>query len=355
MDAGASRDWTAAANAHRIGKDPATAAIDRSVELLADDRACYDGGRAPTGKGSQATARIASAAWMATSANTLRSISEIAQPHGRHCIMKKETRKLAGKYVPGISGAALALLLGFGTPLGANADEKDAMRLIKAMSDYLAAQKAISFAYDANLEVVTAEKQKLALASSGAVTLQRPNKIRAVRSGGFADVELLFDGKTLTLLGKNANRYSQLEVPGTIDHLIDELKDTYNRPLPAADLLLTNVHDELMRDVVDVKDIGSGVIGGVECDHLAFRNKDVDWQIWIAQGNRPYPCRYVITSTLVEGGPQYSVQIRDWKTGSAVSPADFEFKNSTNATKMDFKDLPDTDELPKHFQTGADK
>ena len=199
--------------------------------------------------------------------------------------------------MPGITGAALALLLGFGTPLGANADEKDARRLVKAMSDYLAAQKAISFAYDATLEVVTAEKQKLALASSGTVTLNRPDKIRAARSGGFADVELTFDGKTMTLLGKNANLYSQLDVPGTIDHLIDELKDTYKRPLPAADLLMANVNDELMPDVVDVKDIGSGVVGGVECDHLAFRNKDVDWQIWIAQGDRPYPCRYVITST----------------------------------------------------------
>jgi hypothetical protein len=266
--------------------------------------------------------------------------------------MKRTTRKLAGN---GITGAALALLLGLGTPLGANADETDARRLVKAMSDYLGAQKAISFAYDANLEVVTAEKQKLALASSGAVTLLRPDKIRAVRSGGFADVEMVFDGKTMTLVGKNANLYSQLDVPGTIDHLIDELKDTYNRPLPAADLLMSNVHDELMPDVIDVKDIGSGVIGGVECDHLAFRNKDVDWQIWIAQGDRPYPCRYVITSTLVEGGPQYSVQIRDWKTGAAVAPADFGFRNPTKATKMDFKDLPDTDDLPKHFKTGAGK
>lgn len=254
-----------------------------------------------------------------------------------------------------ITGAALAMLLGLGAPLGANADETDARRLVKAMSDYMAAQKAISFDYDANLEVVTTEKQKLALASSGTVTLQRPDKIRAARSGGFADVELFFDGKTLTLLGKNANLYSQLDVPGTIDHLIDELKDTYNRPLPAADLLMSNAHDAIMTDVIDVKDLGSGVVGGVECDHLAFRNKEVDWQIWIAQGDRPYPCRYVITSTLVEGAPQYSVQIRDWKTGGAVAPADFGFQNSTQAKKMDFKDLPDTGDLPKHFRVGEDK
>jgi len=56
------------------------------------------------------------------------------------------------------------------------------------------------------------------------------------------------------------------------------------------------------------------VIGGKECDHFAFRKEDIDWQIWIAQGDRPYPCRYVITSKQVDQSPQYSVQIKDWKT-----------------------------------------
>lgn len=69
--------------------------------------------------------------------------------------MKKSTPRLAGRSVSGVAGAGLALLLGLGVPLGADADEQDARRILKAMSDYLAAQKAISFAYDSNLEVVT--------------------------------------------------------------------------------------------------------------------------------------------------------------------------------------------------------
>jgi hypothetical protein len=108
-----------------------------------------------------------------------------------------------------------------------------------------------------------------------------------------------------------------------------------------------------MADVIDVKDLGSGVIGGTECDHLAFRTNEVDWQIWIAQGKQPYPCRYVITAKNVDQGPQYSVQIRDWKTGSEVTADDFGFKNSTNAKKIDLKELTDIDELPNQFTTGG--
>ena len=118
-------------------------------------------------------------------------------------------------------------------------DSPEAKKLLKAMSDYLAGQKALSFSYDATLQVITNSDQKLGLASSGAVTLSRPDKVRTTRSGGFVDVETVFDGKTLTILGKNANKFTQVEIPGTVDHLVDELKDTYGLPLPAADLLMT--------------------------------------------------------------------------------------------------------------------
>ncbi|MFZ0611640.1 MAG: DUF2092 domain-containing protein [Desulfobacterales bacterium] len=269
--------------------------------------------------------------------------------------MKKLTRKSAKVSAVGISATVLALILVMGTSSGARAGEAEAKRLVKAMSDYMAAQKAISFAYDANLEVVTTDDQKLTLASSGAVTLNRPAKMRATRFGGFADVELLFDGKTLTLFGKNANLYAQLDIPGTIDHLIDDLRVKHNMFLPAADLLMTDVYDQLMPEVIDVKDLGSGVIGGVECDHLAFRTKDVDWQIWIARGDRPYPCRYVITSKLIAGGPQYSIQVRDWKTGNGVAAVDFSFNNRTKAEKVDLKNLPELNELPKNFTSGGAK
>ena len=264
-----------------------------------------------------------------------------------------------GKSVKMVCGSfgcgALALWAGMGLSDGARAGEVEARALFKAMSDYVGAQKAISFAMDTNLEVVTKEGQKLGLASSGTVVLNRPGKLHVTRSGGFANVEVVFDGKTLTLLGKDENLYGQAEIPGTIDHLIDEVRDKFHRPVPGADLLLANIYEEHMPLVVDVKDLGSGVIGGVECDHLAFRTSEVDWQIWIAQGDRPYPCRYVITSPKVAGSPQYSVDVRDWKTGGEVAADDFSFKIPSGAKKVEASDLPDIDELPKIFAVGGTK
>jgi hypothetical protein len=269
--------------------------------------------------------------------------------------MKKTARKFVKLSLANLSAVALCLIVGLGTPSGARADEAYAKSRLKAMSDYMAAQKTISFDFDAMLEVVTTDNQKLALASSGTVRMRRPDKLRSTRAAGFADIELVFDGKTFTLLDKNANVYTQVDVPGTIDHLVGELRNKYNRPVHGADLLVSDVYDALMTDVENVKDLGSGVIGGVECDYFAFRAKEVDWQIWIAQGKRPYPCQYVITSKLMTAAPQYSYRLRDWKTGDKASADDFRFRKPKNAKKVDPKDLPVLEDLPKHFVSGGAK
>ena len=263
--------------------------------------------------------------------------------------MFTKARKSIKNPVRMIVAIGLTSLLALGSSI-AGADEDDAKRLLKAMTDYIAAQKAISFVFDSTLDVVTPEDQVIGLASSGSVTLSRPDKLHATRSGGFADIEMNFDGETLTILGKNINAYTQKKIPGSVDHLIDELKDTYNRPLPAADLLLSNSYEVLMQDVIDVKDLGSGVIGGTECDSLAFRTKEVDWQIWIAQGDRPYPCRFSITSKLVASSPQYSVQISNWQAGDKVATRDFSFKNTTDAKQVEIEDLKETGDLPEIYE-----
>ena len=236
-----------------------------------------------------------------------------------------------------------------------DASAQNAKARVKAMSDYLAAQKAISLSYDTVFEVVTNEHQKLQIATSGTIVLERPDKIRTTRKSGFADTEMVYDGKTVSIYGKGANAYVQADVPGTIDTLIDQLRDRFHRQIPGADLLLQDVYGALMADVTDVKDLGSGVIGGTECDHFAFRAKETDWQIWIAQGKDPYPCRYVITSKDVDQAPQFTMVVSNWKAGAAASGPGFTFTPPPGAKLLDAKDLEalkETSDLPENYRVG---
>lgn len=230
----------------------------------------------------------------------------------------------------------------------------EAKKLFKAMSDYVAGQDMIAFDYNSTFEVVTTDDQKLGLASSGSVNLDRPDRIRATRSGGFADLEVVFDAKTATLLGKNANLYTSADLPGSIDNLVDQLRVKYGRPLPAADLLMSDPYKELIGEVYDSKDLGSGVINGVECDWLAFRTNDVDWQIWIAQGAQPYPCRYTITTKQLAHAPQYTIEFRNWRTGADVAADDFAFQAPAGAKMVEPGTLAEAaGELPGNFTRGA--
>lgn len=242
----------------------------------------------------------------------------------------------------GIAAIAALCLAGF-APGTASAEDapgaKDARALFKAMSDYVSGQKAISFTYDSNIEIVTADMQKLTFASSGTTTLSRPDKIRMTRTGGFADVELVYDGKTLSLYGKNLNAVAKLPMTGSLDEVIDTLRDGIGLDAPAADLLSSNPNDIMMSNVTDAKDLGSGVIGGIECDHLAFRTTDADWQIWITQGDRPRPCRFTITSKMLALAPEYTIEVTDWKDGSEVSAGDFNLKTEDNAKEVKVEDL----------------
>jgi hypothetical protein len=227
----------------------------------------------------------------------------------------------------------------------ASAEGGDAAGMLKAMTDYVAGQKNISVTYDSDIEVITSHLQKIQFTSSGQVQLSRPDKLRATRTGGYRDVEVVFDGKSVTINDKDTKHFAQIAAEGTADHLIDVLREEHGVVAPGADLLLPHAFEVMTADTIEGAVIGKGVIDGVECDHLAFRNVDTDWQIWIESGARPIPRKYVITSKGVAEAPQYTLRIKEWKTDV---PADaFLFKPDPSATKIAESELSDIDEVPQ--------
>lgn len=224
-------------------------------------------------------------------------------------------------------------------------------RVLRNMFDYVASQKSLSISYDSDIEVVTPALQKIQFTASGVLKLSRPDYLRATRTGGYTDAEFVFDGKTFTVLGKNAGVYAQWDSPGTIGQLVGRLRDEAGLDVPGADLLLARGYDELMSDVIEVKNIGRGVVDGKECDHLAFRNLDVDWQVWIEAGERPIPRKYIITSKAVTGAPQYTLRFKDWSTDAIASADTFSFNPPPGTRKIDMSQLRDIDEVPPGSQS----
>jgi len=222
----------------------------------------------------------------------------------------------------------------------------DAKRIVKAMSDYMASQNNLSGEFDVDIDVVTPELEKVQFAASGSVLLERPNKLRVIRKGGYTELELLSDGKTVTVKDLGSGDFAQLQSPATIDQIVDVLRSNYGIDMPGADILLTNSYAELMAGVIEAKHIGVGVIDGVECEHLAFRNADTDWQLWVRTGDRPLPCKYVITSKTVAAAPDFTIQFRNWSSGKAAPVTAFNFVPAKGNKRVEFNQLVGIGDLP---------
>ena len=261
-----------------------------------------------------------------------------------------------------IRGAKLILIVSvlwvgvFGTgPAMAQPQGSDAKSILKAMSDYVSSQKTIELTFDSDIEVITPQLEKIQFTNSGEALLSRPDKLRAHRVGGYADVALFFDGKTVSVLGKHINGYAQFDAPGSVDQLIAALRAGHGIALPGADLLLSNSYDVLVAGVKEAKHIGRGVIDGRECEHLAFRNFDTDWQLWVEVGEKPIPRKLVITSKTLNNAPQYTLRVKSWKTGVQPAPDAFAFVPPTGAKKLGPDALIELDELPKGIPEGGNQ
>ena len=255
-------------------------------------------------------------------------------------------------------GVALLVLASVPASAAAAYDqENEATDLLKQMATYLAGQSTISANFDSSIEIITAELEKIQFNSSGEMLLNRPDRLKLSRTGGFSDIDLVFDGKTVTLLGKNLNAFAQVEIPGPTDQFLEKIRAEYNFHAPGADLLVTHIFPTLTKDIIGAKHIGTGIVGGVECEHLAFRNDDTDWQLWIQKGSQPMPRKLVITSKAVTGAPQYTLLIRNWRMDVPLKPDSFAFTAPAGARKLEFKELaalPEIDELPPTIAVGAE-
>jgi hypothetical protein len=241
----------------------------------------------------------------------------------------------------------LAVLCGLAvSPAGAQQIEPEADRVLRSMSDYVAGLKAFTVKYDADTEIIDNEGQKLQYSASGTIAIERPGKLNVSRKGAFVDAVLTFDGKTISIYGKKANTYGQLESPGpTIDDAVEEVRAATGFDAAGADLLATNPYSVLTEDVTEGIHVGTGVVGGIECDHLAFRNPRVDWQIWVQKGERQLPLKYVITTKWVTGAPQYTLRLSDWNIAPQIDQAQFTFTAPDGAVKIEEIDADEIGEF----------
>lgn len=190
--------------------------------------------------------------------------------------------------------------------------EPRARAILKEMGDYLKTAPAFTFHSEVAYDQVLATGQKLQFGASTDVAVRRPNRLRAERRGDLENRQFWYDGKSVTMLDVNENVYATFAAPPVIDAALDFAMETYRISAPLADLLYTDPYTTLIEKVESGFYAGLHSVGGVRCHHLAFTQKNVDWQIWIEDGKQLVPRKVVITYKNVPGSPQFTAVISKW-------------------------------------------
>jgi hypothetical protein len=214
--------------------------------------------------------------------------------------------------------------------------DPEATKILRRMTDFLASQKQFRVETHSTVEVVLTNGQKLQFDNSIALTIQRPDRLRAERLGETLSQKFYYDGKSLSAYSPAGKYYATVAVPPTLEAMLDFARDDLDIAAPASDLLYKDAYERLLQDVTSGFVVGKSVIGGVRTDHLAFSGKEVDWQVWVEEGAKPLPRKYVITSKLVTGGPEYIVIIGKWDLAPKIEAGSFAFAPPKDAKKIEF-------------------
>ncbi|ALS60375.1 hypothetical protein AT302_11935 [Pandoraea norimbergensis] len=231
-----------------------------------------------------------------------------------------------------------------GTPASAasaqaNAVDPDAVQALHTMGSYLQSLKRFRVSTDLTGERVLADGQKLQHGAQATLEVDRPEHLRAIMRSARSEREIIYDGKTATLYAPEQKYYASVPFKGTLADLIKDLRSRYGVELPLADLFTWGTPDAQNRQFDSAMFAGQDYVGNDLCDHYAYRQAGIDWQIWITSGDKPLPRKIVVTRTDDDARPQ-SVSVLSWKPGTSITPSTFQFRPPPGAKKIEALKLP---------------
>ena len=165
--------------------------------------------------------------------------------------------------------------------------EPKAVEVLKQMCDYLKNLQQFSVQAEITEDVLLTSGQRIQYGRNVEASVRRPDRMRAESVGDTDDRQLVYDGKTITLLDKTKNFYTTIAAAPELDAALEHAVQAFNLRAPLADLISTKSYAYLTEDALSGFYVGLSKVQGVPCHHLAFRQKDIDWQIWIEE--RPNP------------------------------------------------------------------
>jgi hypothetical protein len=154
--------------------------------------------------------------------------------------------------------------------------------------------------------------------------VQMPDRMLVDIQSDQAHRRAIYDGKTITVQGMATGQYVSLPMQGSISEVLTRAYNNLGLDFPLQDLFRWGSETATVDPPTEGFRVGESVIRGQKVSHFAYRMPDVDFQIWMSQGEQPLPLRMVVTgrdSQRLRHTTDYT-----WNLKPAVTAASFTFK-----------------------------
>ena len=176
--------------------------------------------------------------------------------------------------------------------------------------------------------------QKIQFAWAVDVAIRRPNRFRASVKGDEKDQQLFYNGRTITLWKPHLAYYGILVAPPSIEEALDFASESFGLHAPLVDFIRHDSFDPLPPFIYSAVYMGQHLVHGISCHHLAFRQDDLDWQVWIDDNNTPR--KFLINFKDEEGSPQFTAYLNEWNFSPSLSDDIFSFNPPEDTKEIEF-------------------
>jgi len=213
-----------------------------------------------------------------------------------------------------------------------------AIAALEKMGAFLRGQQTIAVRVETETDEVLDNGQKIQLNGTSLLSARRPDRLRAEVISDRKHRQFFYDGKTLTLYSPRLGYYATVPAPPRIRDLADVLSKRYGVELPLADLFYWGTNRSGVDRIRSAIDVGPSRIDGADTEQYAFRQPDLDWQIWIERGPKPLPRKLVLTTLKEPSQPQHVMKLT-WDLKPEQTERSFIFVPPKGTKKIEFLEV----------------
>jgi hypothetical protein len=207
----------------------------------------------------------------------------------------------------------------------------EALQALRRMSAYLGSLPVIDLTSQTSVDVVTVQGQRVQLDGAVHYKIRRPDAFVIEVDSDQKKRTFFYDGKQFTVFAPSFGYYATVPAPPTVRQTLAALETKFGIELPLEDLVRwSDPTEDPAVGLISGFVVGPDTLDGVATDQYAFRNADLDWQIWIQRGDKPLPLKVVIVDRTDPTEPNYVARLT-WNASPTITQEDFTFRPGKDA------------------------